>query len=169
MTDNIILRNAEPGDLYAIRELNDLAFGGPDEGRIVETLMIEDESLLSLVAATPNGRIIGHIQFFPIDVINTAEAARFAGLGPMSVHPEHQESGIGSALINNGLAELKTIGIQKVFVLGHLEYYPRFGFSHDETAGFAAAWGGPHFMAIRLNAGGPAFGELVYPSAFFET
>lgn len=162
-----VIEPAREEDLAAICALNDLAFGGSDESRIVETLIEDDESLLSLVARMPDGAIIGHIQFFPIDV-NGPEGGNFAGLGPMSVSPAFQRSGIGSALIKAGLSELKSRGLQKVFVLGHPDYYPRFGFSVDETSGFAAAWGGPAFMAMRLNAGGPDFGELIYPQAFSE-
>lgn len=162
------LRPALPDDLPVIISLNDAAFEGPDEGRIVETLVEDDASLLSLVAEAQDQTIIGHIQFFPIEVINTTEHSDFAGLGPMSVHPDWQRRGIGSALIRDGLSRLTTLGIQRVFVLGHPDYYPKFGFSVDLTAGFAAPWGGPAFMAIRLNPGGPDFGELVYPEAFAD-
>ena len=87
----------------------------------------------------------------------------------MSVDPDFQGAGIGGELIGAGLKEVKAQGIQKVFVLGHADYYPRFGFSVDETAGMAAPWGGPHFMAIELNPGSPPLAELHYPSAFFES
>ena len=165
---DLTIRTAGPEDLKQICDLNDLAFGGPDESRIVRCLEEDDQSLLSLIAETPDNKVAGHIQFFPIDVISTEPAAQFAGLGPMSVHPDTQRTGIGGALINAGLDRLKQQGIQRIFVLGHTDYYPRFGFSVDQTAGFAAAWGGPAFMAIQLNAGGPDFGELIYPGAFSE-
>lgn len=164
---SITVRPAQQTDLAAIQALNTLAFGGPEESRIVESLLFDGDDLLSLVAVADNDAIVGHIQFFPIDVRGN-EPGQFAGLGPMCVHPDHQKSGIGGNLIRSGLTQLKTRGIQKVFVLGHPEYYPKFGFSVDHTAGFAAAWGGPAFMAIELNSGGPDFGELVYPQAFSE-
>ena len=167
MTASFVIRLTKPDDLGDILSLNDLAFGQEDESGIVQTLEDDGDSLLSLVADA-DGRIVGHIQFFPIDVISTGPAAQFAGLGPMSVHPDTQRTGIGGALINAGLDRLKQQGVQRVFVLGHTDYYPRFGFSVDQTAGFAAAWGGPAFMAIQLNAGGPDFGELIYPGAFSE-
>ncbi len=162
------LRPATPADLSAICALNDLAFGGEDESRIVENLVAADECLLSLIAETESGDLVGHIQFFPINVINAIEHARFAGLGPMSVHPDYQRLGIGGAMIRQGLSELKAMGLQRVFVLGHTDYYPKFGFSVETTAGFASAWGGPAFMAKVLNSGGPDFGELIYPEAFAD-
>lgn len=164
-TANWTIRQATAEDLPAIVSLNDMAFGQTDEGRIVESLEYEGDNLLSLVAEQ-DGNIVGHVQFFPIECLFASTPAQFAGLGPMSVSPELQKSGIGSELIREGLAQLKTAGFQRVFVLGHKEYYPRFGFSVDETAGFGSPWGGPYFMAIVLNSGGPAFGELQYPEAF---
>ena len=162
------VRDAAPEDLSAILSVNDAAFGQADEGHIVETLHDDDDSLLSLVAVNAAGAIVGHIQFFPIEVEFTDQPARFAGLGPMSVTPDLQKTGIGTELIRQGLGRLRSDGVQKVFVLGHTSYYPKFGFSVDETAGFSAPWGGPYFMAIRLNSGGPEFGELSYPAAFAE-
>lgn len=164
MTASFVIRLTKPDDLGDILSLNDLAFGQEDESGIVQTLEDDGDSLLSLVADA-DGRIVGHIQFFPIECLST-EQGQFAGLGPMSVAPDLQKSGIGSALIEAGLERLKQDGIQRVFVLGHKEYYPRFGFSVDETAGFASPWGGPYFMATVLGSGGPSFGELHYPAAF---
>ena len=150
MTASFVIRLTKPDDLGDILSLNDLAFGQEDESGIVQTLEDDGDSLLSLVADA-DGRIVGHIQFFPIECLST-EQGQFAG--------------IGSALIEAGLERLKQDGIQRVFVLGHKEYYPRFGFSVDETAGFASPWGGPYFMATVLGSGGPSFGELHYPAAF---
>lgn len=164
---NVIVRPAHETDSASIQALNTLAFGGPEESRIVESLSLDDDNLLSLVAIADDDKLIGHIQFFPIHV-HGDEPGQFAGLGPMCVHPDHQRSGVGGKLINTGLTALRAQGIHKVFVLGHPEYYPKFGFSIEQTAGFAAAWGGPAFMAIELNAGGPEFGELTYPQAFSE-
>lgn len=165
MASEITIRPSTNADLSTIIALNDLAFGQEDEGRIVEVLHEDDASLLSLVAER-DSQIIGHIQYFPIETMSLVPA-RFAGLGPMSVHPDHQKAGIGSALITPGNQLVRDMGIQKVFVLGHKDYYPKFGFSVDETAGMSALWGGPYFMAIRLNAGGPEIAELIYPDAFF--
>ena len=160
------IRNMTPSDLAAVMALNEAAFGQSDEGEIVETLHEDGDNLLSLVAVKGDD-ICGHIQFFPID-LQGPTGGQIAGLGPMSVHPNEQKSGIGGQLIQTGLNQLKQDGVHYVFVLGHPEYYPKFGFSVDATAGFAAPWGGPAFMAIELNPDGPQFGQLHYPAAFQE-
>ncbi|MAK60318.1 MAG: GNAT family N-acetyltransferase [Ponticaulis sp.] len=166
MQENFSIRPAETEDIAGITCLNDLAFGQPDEGELVHVLIEDGDDLLSLVATTPTGEIIGHIQFFPIDCVPASETVKFAGLGPMSVHPRCQKAGIGGTLITEGLAQMKAKGIQRVFVLGHKDYYPKFGFDVAETAGYAAPWGGPYFMALTLNPGGPEAGQLIYPDAF---
>lgn len=167
MAPDYTIRSATLADLPSIKALNDLAFGGRDESHIVQTLHDDGDGLLSLIATTSSHDIIGHIQFFEIALIGP-KSGRIAGLGPMCVAPNYQKSGIGSKLVAYGLQSLAQQGAHRIFVLGHADYYPKFGFSVDATAGFAAPWGGPAFMAIELNGGGPEFGELQYPAAFSE-
>ena len=155
------IRPAHEEDLEEIVALNDLAFGDKAEGRIVRKLAKSGESVLSLVASDDAG-IVGHIQFFRIDV----EGAPAVGLGPMSVHPDFQNTGIGSGLIQMGLMALEGAGESLVFVLGHPEYYPRFGFSAEEAAPYQADWSGEAFMALQLSDEAPASGRLTYPAAF---
>ena len=88
------------------------------------------------------------------------------GLGPVSAHPDVQKRGIGAGLIRFGLTLMEGAGRSHCFLLGHKEYYPRFGFSAELAADFGGPWSGPHFMAIQLNDGGPTRGELTYPAAF---
>lgn len=156
------IRPAREDDLEEIIALNDLAFGGRDEGKIVRALSKGEDSVLSLVASDDN-LIVGHIQFFRIRIDGAPVAV---GLGPMSVHPDFQKSGIGSGLIQMGLMALEGAGEQIVFVLGHPEYYPRFGFSADLAAPFESEWSGEAFMALRLHPDAPASGRLTYPPAF---
>ena len=155
-------RRARLEDMDAIAVLNDAAFGGPDEARIIRQLHADGDSLVSLVAETEAG-IVGHIEFFRI-LIDGQPAG--AGLGPMSAAPGRQRAGIGSYLIRTGLEELEDLRETIVFVLGHADYYPRFGSSEDTAAPFKATWSGAHFMALRLAPGGPASGTLTYPKAF---
>jgi putative acetyltransferase len=155
-------RAARSEDLDAIAALSDAAFGGPDEGRIIRQLQADGDSLASLVAETETG-IVGHIEFFRI-LIDGKPAG--TGLGPMSAQPGRQRAGIGSYLIRTGLEELDMLGETIVFVLGHDTYYPKFGFEAETAKPFKAPWSGPHFMAIRLEEGGPASGTLTYPRAF---
>ena len=157
------IRATTPEDMDAIAALNDAAFGGPDEARITRQLQADGDRLVSLVAVADDDRLVGHIEFFRI-LIDGKPAG--AGLGPMSVEPACQRSGVGSYLIRTGLEELDMLGETLVFVLGHETYYPKFGFEADAARPFAAPWSGPHFMAIRLAPGGPASGQLTYPRAF---
>jgi putative acetyltransferase len=105
-------------------------------------------SLLSLVA-TSNGRIVAHAQYSPVSVNGTIGA----GLGPIAVHPDHQRQGIGSALIEAGNATLRQTGCPFVVVLGHADYYPRFGFEPASRYGVTCEWDVPDdvFMMLVLD------------------
>lgn len=156
------IRQARTEDAEAIAALNDAAFGTPDEARIVAQLAADGDSLVSLVAHNDR-EILGHIQFYRI-LLDGADNA--AGLGPMSVLPDHQRKGIGAGLIRLGLTLMEGQGRSLVFVLGHPDYYPKFGFSAETAAPFTAPWSGPAFMGQRFGTGGPASGMLTCPAAF---
>ena len=158
----IWIRPATAEDADDITALNDLAFGTPDEARIVTQLAQDGDSLASLVAHNDRD-ILGHIQVFRVWVDGEDVAC---GLGPVSAHPDVQKRGIGAGLIRFGLTLMEGAGRSHCFLLGHKEYYPRFGFSADLAADFSGPWSGPHFMSIKLNEGGPTSGELTYPVAF---
>lgn len=157
------IRPTHPEDMDAIAALNDAAFAGQDEARITRQLHGDGDSLVSLVAVADDDIIVGHIEFFRILIDGQPLAA---GLGPMCAKPGLQKSGIGSYLVRTGLEELDDLGETLVFVLGHTDYYPRFGFTEEAAKPFTAPWSGPHFMALRLAEGGPASGTLTYPRAF---
>jgi putative acetyltransferase len=159
---DIWYRPSRPEYLDAIVAVNDEAFGGPDEGRITRALHADGDSVLSLVA-TSNVEIVGHIEFFRIWIDGAPVGV---GLGPMSVLPELQKTGVGARLIRLGLTALEGAGENLVFVLGHTAYYPKFGFSEADAKPFNAPWSGPHFMALRLAPGGPEAGTLSYLKAF---
>ncbi len=173
----VLVRLATPADDPAIAALTTHAFGGPQEAAIVQRLAVDGDSLASLVAEAA-GAVIGHIQFFRIGIAPEAaeEAAtparmgRAAGLGPMSVRPDRQREGVGSALIQTGVAMMRDAGESWIFVLGEPGYYGRFGFDAAPAARFRSPWPGPAFMALRVGADlGPdtrESGRLVYPEAF---
>ncbi|MEZ6010304.1 MAG: N-acetyltransferase [Hyphomonas sp.] len=156
------MRLLRPEDMDAVAALNTEAFGGPAEAAITRRLHAAQDSVLSLVA-TRNEEIVGHIEFFRILIDGQPSAV---GLGPMSVKPGVQGQGIGAGLIRMGLIPLGGRGETIVFVLGHPDYYPKFGFSADLAAVFRAPWSGPAFMARLINPGAPESGELTYPAAF---
>ncbi|MGB3625978.1 MAG: N-acetyltransferase [Henriciella sp.] len=159
---DIWIRPACPDDAEDIGALNDAAFGTPDEAKIVARLAEDGDSLASLIAHNDR-EILGHIQFFRI-LINGNDIG--AGLGPMSVVPERQKSGIGRGLIKLGMTMMEGQGRQLVFVLGHPDYYPKFGFSPGVAARYEAPWSGPAFMGIELSPAAPRTGTLTYPGAF---
>ena len=158
----IWIRPATAEDADLITGLTDAAFGTPEEAQIITQLAKDGDSLASLVAHNDRD-ILGHIQFFRVWVDGEDVAC---GLGPVSAHPEVQKRGIGAGLIRFGLTLMEGAGRSHCFLLGHKEYYPRFGFSAELAANFDSPWSGPHFMAIELNEGGPASGTLTYPAAF---
>lgn len=160
--NNLWIRPATPEDADAITELTDAAFGTPEEAQIILKLAEDGDSLASLVAHNDR-EILGHIQFFRVR-IDGADVA--CGLGPVSARPDVQGRGIGAGLIKFGLTLMEGAGRTHCFLLGHKEYYPRFGFSADLAAQFGGPWSGPHFMAIALTADGPEAGKLTYPAAF---
>jgi putative acetyltransferase len=146
----IEIREERPGDIAAIRGLNKDAFGQDQEGNIVDALRSNGGALLSLVA-TLNGAVVGHIMYSPLPVGNRLGAA----LGPMAVLPEHQRQGIGTKLIEAGNGKLKEAGHPFIVVVGHAEYYPRFGFRPANTYGITCEWEVPDdvFMVLVLDPG----------------
>ena len=87
-------------------------------------------------------------------------------LAPVCADPARQKQGIGAALIRQGLALMTLQGETHVFLLGHPDYYPRFGFSSKTAEAFDSPWPGPHFMLNRIGAGGPSAGKLTVSTAF---
>ena len=146
------IRPEHPNDVESVRTVNRTAFDSEDEANIVDALRGDDQ-VLSLVAEE-RGAIDGHIMFSPVTL--TGESAlRAMALAPMAVRPDHQRRGIGSALVRAGLDECRTRGVEAVFVVGHPEYYPRFGFSRASRFGITCEFSVPDeaFMAIELAEG----------------
>lgn len=144
----ITIRDEQPGDVAAIREVNRLAFSQDDEGRIVDALRANGAATVSLVA-TDGDVVVGHIMFSPLFV----GAAQGAGLGPMAVTPSHQRQGIGSRLVEAGVERLRSSGCPFIVVIGHPEFYPRFGFQPAASYGLTCEWDVPAevFMVTVLN------------------
>jgi len=162
----IDVRDERPDDLAAIREVNDRAFDQPLEGRIVDALRAHGAVQLSLVAVV-DGQVAGHILFSPV----TGDgAAAGVGLGPMAVTPEQQRRGVGAALIDAGLARLRAAGCPFVVVLGHHDYYMRFGFVPASRYGMRCEWDVPDesFMVHVLDAAATAAaaGQIRYRPEF---
>jgi putative acetyltransferase len=145
----IAIREERPGDITAVRQLNQRAFGQDQEANIVDALRSNGGALLSLVA-TLDDRVVGQIMYSPLVVDGTFEGA---GLGPMAVLPEHQRQGIGSNLVEAGNRKLKDGGCPFIIVVGHPDYYPRFGFRPARAQGITSEWDLPDnvFMLLVLD------------------
>jgi putative acetyltransferase len=149
VTSQAIVRPERPDDVTAIRALNDRAFRQPMEGKIVDGLRTNAGVLLSLVACDADA-VIGHILFSPASIDDRLQGA---ALGPMAVHPDHQRRGVGARLIEAGLAELQASNCPFVIVLGHPDYYPRFGFERASAHGIRCEWEVPDeaFMVLPID------------------
>jgi putative acetyltransferase len=140
-------------------------FGRSDEPELIVQLRALGDVVLECVAEE-DGAIAGHILFSRAHIEAAGRSHPAVQLAPVCAAPSVQKQGIGSALIRHGLGALRTSGETHVFLLGHPDYYPRFGFSADAARAFASPWGGPHFMLARIGAGGPDAGTLVASKAF---
>jgi len=164
------IREEQPQDRVAVAAINTAAFGGEAEARLVEALHRDGDVLAALVAVE-DGEIVGHILFSKLP-IETDEGVMFAAaLAPMAVRPDRQLKGIGSALVRQGLAMVRERGASAAVVLGHPDYYPRFGFSANWARGLESPYSGSDaFMAMELVPNGLGTGEgvLHYAAAFGE-
>jgi putative acetyltransferase len=145
----IEIREERLDDIAAVRDLNRQAFGQDQESNIVDALRANGAALLSLVA-TVKDQVVGHIMYSPISV---GDNVMGAALGPMAVLPEFQRQGIGSKLIEVGNRKLKDAGCPFIIVVGHADYYPRFGFRSASKHGIKCEWQVPDdaFMLLVLD------------------
>ena len=137
----ITIRPEKPEDIPSVRIINERAFGQPAEADIVDKLRQNCPEALSLVAED-EGYIVGHILFTPVTVETDEKSIQGMGLAPMAVLPERQREGIGSVMVENGLKILQDRSCPFVIVLGHAEYYPRFGFKIASKHGLTSQWDG---------------------------
>jgi putative acetyltransferase len=149
----ITIRFEAPEDSAPVRHVNEVAFGQSFEADLVDRLRRACPHSLSLVAEDDDG-VVGHILFTPVQVGNPVGRAVGMGLAPMAVPPERQREGIGSALVRRGIEILRERGVPFVVVVGHPEYYPRFGFEPASAYGLRSQWEGmpdEAFMVLVLD------------------
>ena len=132
MNSAIVIRNETEADADAIRDVTvsafkTLAISGHTEQFIVAALRAAKALTVSLVAEA-DGRVVGHIAFSPVTLSDGT--LNWYGLGPVSVLPAYQRQGIGKALIEAGLARLKSLDARGVCLVGHPDYYRKFGFKN---------------------------------------
>jgi len=132
MKSKIVIRSEMHNDICAITEVTIAAFktmeiSNHTEQFIIEALRAAKALTVSLVAEM-DGRVIGHIAFSPVTISDGTP--NWYGLGPVSVLPEYQRQGIGKALIWEGLSRLREINAQGCCLVGHPDYYRKFGFKN---------------------------------------
>lgn len=150
----ITIRPERPEDIPGVYRVNELAFERKAEAELVNLLRDHGQVILSLVAEQ-DGEVVGHVLFSPMRLVTDAGELPAAGLAPMSVLPAYQKTGIGSQLIRAGLADLVVQGWRIAFVLGHSDYYPRFGFVPAVRYAIRSTYDVPDevFMALELVPG----------------
>jgi putative acetyltransferase len=163
------IRPERTGDIGDIRQVNLSAFETATEADLVDALREQARPILSLVAED-GPVIVGHILFSPVTLSSDPDL-RIMGLAPMAVVPDGQRHGVGSALAEAGIAACREAGYEAVIVLGHPDYYPRFGFVPASRFGLRSEYDVPDdvFMAMELTPGalqGRGPGTIRYHPAF---
>jgi putative acetyltransferase len=163
----LIVRPETDADIAAIGELVADVFRSPAEARLIDRLRDEGHILVSLVADTDH-RIVGNVVFSHLPIFMKDRTIEAAALAPLAVHLDYRRSGIGAALVNEGLRICRQRGKDAVIVLGDPRYYTRFGFSPELAAGIASKYSSPSFMAIELTPHvlRNARASVKYPNAF---
>jgi len=150
----LIIRPETPENKAAICHVNEEAFGDTGEAGLVEKLRSRQAIILSLVAIDGD-RVVGHILFSPVTVESERQSFNAVGLGPMAVLPLHQKRGVGSELVRTGLEECRRLGHEIVVLVGHPNYYPRFGFVLANPKGVKCEFEVPDesWMILELREG----------------
>ncbi|MFG3344409.1 GNAT family N-acetyltransferase [Streptomyces sp. NPDC048018] len=172
-----VLRPADPrwrtreetaADVPVVREINAAAFPTAAEAGLVDSLRADEAAWLpgmSYVAETPDGTVAAYALITRCHVDGVPAAA----LAPVAVAPAHQRTGAGQAVVRAVLDAARLRGERLVLVLGHPEYYPRFGFVRASAYGIKPAFEVPDeaMMALDLAGSGPVTrGTISYPAAF---
>ena len=157
--DAMTIRKTGDLDRDALRRLHIGAFG--DEGAeivgLVEALLVDETAQpVCSLAAEKDGEVVGHVLFTKVEVGAQSLPARI--LAPLAVMPGEQGQGLGKRLVEEGLEMLTDAGVALVFVLGHPEYYPRFGFRPAGAQGLDAPYPIPEehagaWMVLELQSG----------------
>ncbi|WP_020526206.1 GNAT family N-acetyltransferase [Flexithrix dorotheae] len=174
----VFLRQENPEDHSAVFRLIEKAFSHEkisdhQEQYLVERLRKSKAFIPELsIVATFNNQIVGHILLTKIKIKNTRGKFDSLALAPVSVLPEFQNRGIGGKLISHAHEAAKKLGFQSVILLGHQDYYPRFGYKRADEFGIDLPFDVPkaNCMSIELveNALGNVNGIVEYPQEFYD-
>jgi putative acetyltransferase len=166
MNRKIVIRPETAADAGAIRDVTvaafkTLAISEHTEQFVIEALRVAKALSLSLVAEV-DGRVVGHIAFSPVTISDGTPD--WYGLGPISVLPDHQRQGVGKALLEEGLSRLRNRGARGCCLVGHPDYYRKFGF---RNAPELVLEGVPQEFFFALSFDGPVpQGTVTFHEAF---
>ncbi|QQK76262.1 N-acetyltransferase [Salicibibacter cibarius] len=176
---NFIIRQEQKSDYESTEKVVEIAFASADqsdqnEHKLVSRIRRSDAFIpeLSLMAVGEDNEILGYILLSKVLINDGNQKAESLALAPVSVLPDYQNKGIGRILIQKALEKAKELEFQSVVVLGHPEYYPKFGFKKASLWQIKAPFEVPEeaLMAIELQEGSldNVSGVIEYPSVFFE-
>ena len=152
---DILVREEKPGDYETIHMVEAEAFGRPEEADPVDALRTHGVLALTIVAEI-DGAVVGHIAFSPATIVGDECTVEAVALAQVAVTPQHQNRGVGSALVREELRMCREAGHRIVFLTGHPSYYPRFGFLRGKDVGISCNLVDPSsdaFMVIELVSG----------------
>ncbi|MGM9987977.1 MAG: GNAT family N-acetyltransferase [Bacillaceae bacterium] len=172
----IVLRQEKPSDFIEIRNVTidafeNMEFSDHQEHELVEKIRQSSAYIPELsIVAQEDKKIVGHIMYSKIRIVNEVKSIPSLALAPVSVIPSHQKKGIGKRLIEQSLVIAKALGYESVIVLGHEHYYPKFGFKPAAAWNIYAPFDVPEnvFMALELKEGAleDVSGVVQYSEAF---
>lgn len=166
------IRQETPADFREVYALDTAAFGAESEAKLVDLLRTSMAFVPELaLVATIGNKLVGHILFSKIKIADDEQHEwESLALAPVAVLPEYQRQGIGEKLIRTGLERAKALHFKSVIVLGHAQYYPKFGFEPADKWQIKAPFEVPAevFMGLELVPDGlkNVHGTVIYPKAF---
>jgi putative acetyltransferase len=169
----VIVRAERAEDNEAIAAVVTAAFGSPDEARLVESFRGSEGYLPELALVAEDGEVLGHVMF---TLAELADGTKILMLSPLAVRPDRQRTGIGTALVHEGLRLSAERSEPLVIVEGDPRYYSRFGFVAASQLGLERPYEKIPEVAFQAQAL-PAYveearGRVVYPpplTPYYET
>lgn len=174
---DVIIREERQKDFEKINQVVKAAFKNVEQSDHTEHLLVEKLRksqayipALSLVAQTPQGEIVGHLLLSKSHIINGSQSFEVLALAPLSVAPAFQRNSIGSKLIEAAHQRAKKLGYAAIVLLGHKDYYPRFGYKKASLFGVSFPFNAPDdccmVAELRKNALRGISGVVCYSQAF---
>lgn len=174
---DVIIREERQKDFEKINQVVKAAFKNVEQSDHTEHLLVErlrksqaDIPALSLVAQTPQSEIVGHLLLSKAHIINGSQSFEVLALAPLSVAPAFQRNSIGSKLIEVAHQRAKKLGYAAIVLLGHKDYYPRFGYKKASLFGVSFPFNAPDdccmVAELRKNALRGISGVVCYSQAF---